>query len=112
MSVLLPEPLGPMMATHSPRRTEKSISLRMCRSPKNLLSLRTSIIRALWDGSGGAPDCDASGGDCHSALAMRSSKTGMGLVLRAQHHSTKARKPCDLRVVSADVYVCSSTRCT
>src|SRR5262249_16889068 len=47
ISVLLPEPLGPMMATHSPRRTGKSISTSTCRSPKYLFNPLPSIIGVL-----------------------------------------------------------------
>src|SRR5713101_6124279 len=46
MSVLLPEPVGPMTATHSPRLTEKSMSFNTWRSPKTLQRPRTSIISA------------------------------------------------------------------
>src|SRR5579863_5112547 len=44
MSVLLPDPLGPMIATHSPRLTGKSISHSTWRSPKYLFRPRASII--------------------------------------------------------------------
>src|SRR6266567_5695389 len=44
ISVLLPEPLGPIKATTSCLRTSKSTSLRTCLSPKNLLSLMARMI--------------------------------------------------------------------
>src|SRR2546421_10210841 len=55
ISVLLPEPLGPIKATTSLLRTSKSTSLRTCLSPKNLLTLialmmtSSSTLLVIWD---------------------------------------------------------------
>src|SRR6476469_2151737 len=61
MSVLLPDPLGPMIATHSPRLTVKSTSTSTCRSPKTLFKPRTSIMWAEAEAS------DAAGGGCEDS---------------------------------------------
>src|SRR5262245_55207787 len=42
MSVVLPAPLGPMIAWVSPETTSRSIRSLACRPPKRLLSARTS----------------------------------------------------------------------
>src|SRR5437588_7572904 len=55
ISVLLPEPLGPISATTSLLRTSKSTSLRTCLSPKNLLTLIALMMTSsstpfvIWD---------------------------------------------------------------